>query len=162
MNTMINNPKRTVTINKPAKYVMDRLKVLGAWTGSHVGITISQASIDYNINSYEFTCDGFFTGFGNKGNVQVMPVNDNACTVTIEIGRTFGCIDDQWEAQLCNDQINSFVNLLSTLVGLNDEEITKFPTPEQREQLEAQSGGNGAAAVLGVLAFVAVLIWILI
>ena len=159
---MINNPKRTVTINKPVKYVMDRLKVLGAWTGSHAGITISQANIDYNMNYYTFTCDGFFTSFGNQGNVQVMPVNDNACTVTVEIGRSFGCIDDQWEAQLCSNQIDSFMNILSSLIGMNDEDITKFPTPEEHEQLEAQSGGNGGAAVLGVLAFVAVLIWILI
>ena len=159
---MINNPKRTVTINKPVNYVMDRLKVLGGWTGSHAGITISQANIDYNMNYYTFTCDGFFTSFGNQGNVQVMPVNDNACTVTIEIGRSFGCIDDQWEAQLCSNQIDSFMNILSSLIGMNDEDITKFPTQEQIQAQEEANGGNGGAVVLGVLAVIGFLIFIFI
>lgn len=161
MDTMISNPKRTVTINKPAKYVMDRLKVLGGWTGSHAGITISQANIDYNMNYYTFTCDGFVTSFGNQGNAQVMPVNDNSCTVTVEIGRSFGCIDDQWEAQLCSNQIDAFFKILSSLIGMSDDDITKFPTTEQIQAVNEANGGSGAV-VLGILAIIGFLIFIFI
>lgn len=156
MNTMINNPKRTVTINKPAEYVMNRLKVLGGWTGKNAGITISQANIDYNMNYYTFMCDGFISSIGNKGNAQVNPINNEQCSVTVEIGRTFGCIDDQYEASLCMGQIDAFFNILSALITKNDEEIIQFPTAEE---MQNQDAGSNAMAV-GILAFIIICMFI--
>lgn len=159
MNTMINNPKRTLTINKPVKYVMDRLKAIGAWTGAHAGITIAQANINYDMNYYDFTCDGFFTGIGNKGNVQVSPVNDEQCSLTIEIGRNFGCIDDQWEAQLCSNQIDAFIKLLSELLSKSDNELT--PTQEQIMAMQTDGAtGNMGTILIGAAAFILICIWI--
>lgn len=135
---MIPNPTRKVTLNKPVAYIMNRLKWLGGWSGNDTGITITNATIDYNLNSYSFKSKANIFGIidmGNYGNVTVNPVGDSSCELTIEMGKNYGCISDQYEAQDCNSQITSFLNILSRLIGMPDEEISKLPT--QNTQVDA-------------------------
>ena len=137
MNTMIPNPSKTITINKSSQFIMNRLHHIGAWSGNDTGITITEASIDKNLNMYKFKSKGLLGSleFGNYGTVIVTPNGEESCTLTIEMGKNFGCIDDQYEANDCNNQISSFLSILSFLIGMKDEELTNYPKHEKKHQV---------------------------
>ena len=156
MNTI--NPKRIVTISRPAEYVIDRLKVIDKWAGSHAGIIISQPNL-HNTNSYTFACDGFGVRPGGQGKVKVTPVDKGSCTVTVEIGRPSGRVDDRVEAKLRSEQIDAFLKILSYLINNN---ITGSPTDEQLQDMCRATGGSGATAALVALGVIGLLIIILI
>lgn len=158
MNAIIDNPKRIVTIDRSADYVRDRLKVIDKWAGSHAGIIISQPN--YTINSYTFTCDGFGVRPGCKGRVVVTPVDEGSCTVTVEIGRPSGRVDDRAEAKLRSEQIDAFLKILSYLLINNN--IIMSPTDEQIQDMCRATGGSGATAALVALGVIGLLIIVLI
>ena len=157
MNAIIDNPKRIVTIDRSADYVRDRLKVIDKWAGSHVGIIISQPN--YTTDSYTFTCDGFGVRPGGKGRVVVTPVDEGSCTVTVEIGRLSGRVDDRTEAKLRSEQIDAFLKILSYLINNN---ITVSPTDEQLQDMCRATGGSGATAALVALGVIGLIIIVLI
>ena len=148
MNTMIPNPNRTITIAKPVAYVMERLKHIGAWTGNDTGIRIIQASIDTTLNTYKFISEANIRGIvdmGNNGFVTVTPVGDASCTVTVEIGKNFGCISDQYEAQDCMSQLNAFLSVLSSVLNMDMEQVVKYP------QQKKKNGWKGVIIVWGIV-----------
>ena len=148
MNTMIPNPSRTITIAKPVAYVMERLKHIGAWTGNNTGITIVQATIDPTLNTYKFRSEANISGIvdmGNNGFVSVTPVSDASCTVTVEIGKNFGCISDQYEAQDCMSQLNAFLGVLSSVLNMDMEQVVKYP------QQKKKNGWKGVIIVWGIV-----------
>lgn len=157
MNAIIDNPKRIVTIGKPADYVRDRLKVIDKWAGSHAGIIISQPN--YTTDSYTFTCDGFGVRPGGQGKVVVTPVDKGSCTVTVEIGRPSGRVDDRAEAKLRSEQIDAFFKILSYLINNN---ITVSPTDEQIQDMCRATSGSGVTAALVALGVIGLLIIVLI
>ena len=158
MNAIIDNPKRIVTIGRSADYVRDRLKVIDKWAGSHAGIIISQPN--YTTDSYTFTCDGFGVRPGGKGKVKVTPVDEGSCTVTVEIGRPSGRVDDRTEAQLRSEQIDAFLKILSYLLINNN--IIMSPTDEQIQDMCRATGGSGVTAALVALGVIGLLIIVLI
>ena len=130
MNTMIANPHRTVTINKPLGDIMLRLAYIEAWTNKNTGIEIADAHIDCNLNCYTFHSKSNISGiadFGNVGNVCVEPISDNMCKLSIEIGKNYGHITDQFEAQDCTTQITYFLTVLSALIDMTEEQLKNFP-----------------------------------
>ena len=134
MNTMISNPKQTITINKPASHVLNCLKHLGGWAGNDTGITITQAEIDTNLNRYTFRTTGHGSGidvFGNLGTAIVNPIDDNRCEITVEVGRAYGCIDEPVDAQICSNDIKSFFNVLSSIINKTDEELQQYPVQKK-------------------------------
>lgn len=157
MNAIIDNPKRIVTIGRSADYVGDRLKVIDKWAGSHAGIIISQPN--YTTDSYTFTCDGFGVRPGGQGKVKVTPVDKGSCTVTVEIGRPSGRVDDRAEAKLRSEQIDAFFKILSYLINNN---ITVSLTDEQLQDMCRATGGSGATAALVALGVIGLLIIVLI
>ena len=157
MNAIIDNPKRIVTIGRSAEYVIDRLKVIDRWAGSHAGIIISQPN--YTMNSYTFTCDGFGARPGGQGRVMVTPVDEGSCTVMVEIGRPSGRVDDRAEARLRSEQIDAFLKILSYLINNN---ITVSPTDEQIQDMCRATGGSGVTAALVALGVIGLLIIVLI
>ena len=137
MNTMINNPKRTIVLNKSADFIFTRLQYIGAWSGDEKGITIVQANLDKNLNLYNFMSKANISGivdFGNKGSVTVIPKSDDSCELTIEIGKNYGCISDQYEAQDCENQVDAFLRLLSETINMSDEELKNFPKDEGKNK----------------------------
>lgn len=158
MNAIIDNPKRIVTIGRSAKYVIDRLKVIDKWAGSHAGIIISQPN--YTMNSYTFTCDGFGARPGGQGRVVVTPVDEGSCTVTVEIGRPSGRVDDRAEAKLRSEQIDAFFKILSYLLINNN--IIMSPTDEQIQDMCRATGGSGVTAALVALGVIGLIIIVLI
>ena len=158
MNAIIDNPKRIVTIGRSADYVRDRLKVIDKWAGSHAGIIISQPNL-HTINSYTFTCDGFGARPGGQGKVVVTPAGEGSCTVTVEIGRPSGRVDDRAEAKLRSEQIDAFFKILSYLINNN---ITVYPTDEQIQDMCRATGGSGVTAALIALGVIGLLIIVLI
>lgn len=159
MNTIIDNPKRIVTIGRSAEYVIDRLKVIDKWAGSHAGIIISQPNL-HNTNSYTFACDGFGARPGGQGKVVVTPVDEGSCTVTVEIGRPSGRVDDRAEAKLRSEQIDAFLKILSYLLINNN--IIMSPTDEQIQDMCRANGGSGVTAALVALGVIGLLIIVLI
>lgn len=157
MNAIIDNPKRIVTIGRSADYVRDRFKVIDKWAGSHAGIIISQPN--YTANSYTFTCDGFGARPGGQGKVMVAPVDGDSCTVTVEIGRPSGRVDDRVEAKLRSEQIDAFLKILSYLINNN---ITVSPTDEQLQDMCRATGGSGVTAALVALGVIGLIIIVLI
>ena len=152
MNTMIPNPSRTITISKPVAYVMERLKHIGAWTGNDTGITIVQANIDTTLNTYQFKSKANIFGFadmGNNGFVTVTPVNDASCTLSIEMGKNFGSISDQYEAQDCMSQINAFLNVLSSVLNMDMDQITKYP--KQKKKVDASPITTHSWKTIGII-----------
>ena len=150
MNTMISNPQKSITINKSLPFIMTRLKHLGGWSGGDTGITITQAQIDYNLNRYTFMCQGF--GFGNNGSVQVEEIDSEKCKVTIEIGRNYGCIDDQYEANEANQQIEAFLGILSMLIGMDESNLSNYPKEEKKKS----HIGRTIAICVGVALLIAI------
>ena len=157
MNAIIDNPKRIVTIDRSADYVRDRLKVIDKWAGSHAGSIISHPN--YTTHFYTFTCDGFGVRPGGHGKVVVTPVDEGSCTVTVEIGRPSGRVDDRAEAKLRSEQIDAFLKILSYLINNN---ITVSPTDEQLQDMCRATGGSGATAALVALGVIGLLIIVLI
>lgn len=163
---MIQNPTKKITINKSVDYVMTRLQHLGAWTGKQMGITIVEAHIDKNFNTYSFKSKAIVTDslvdMGNFGNVSLNPIGSDKCELTIEMGKNFGCISNQFEAQDCNSQISAFLNILSSLINKNESEITNYPKSSGKVSKSATSTNfvTYACAILGM--FIAMLFFAII
>jgi hypothetical protein len=137
---MVNNPKRELTLNYSIAHVMKRLQHIGGWSGANRGITITKASINSILNTYEFQAIAFGFDFGNKGVVILQPCEkENQCKLSIEIGRVYGAIDNEPEMQLCLNQITNFLNLLSSLLVMDDTNLANYPKEEAKEGKKKKS-----------------------
>ena len=127
---MITNPVKSVVINKSIEFLMNRLFYIGGWSGTDKGIKIVEASLDKNLNTYNFKSQANIVGLfslGNYGIVTLEPNGENVTKLTIEMGKNYGCITDDMDAQDLNMQIQAFLSLLSSLISMDDSNLPNYP-----------------------------------
>lgn len=155
---MISNPTKQIHLNYGVPYVKERLLKMKDFTlGGGADIKVTEGTYNDALNIFTFKTKARIYGIasaGLQGTVTLTPAGDNQCDLHIEMGRVFGAIDDEYEAQDCQEQLLEFLTTLSTLLTRTTESLN---TIKVQESTGSASGSTVGIVLVAIIIFITLL-----
>ncbi len=161
MNTMITNPSKKVVVNANIEHVKKALSKMKDFCadGSNT-IVITSGTYNDVMNVFNFMSKGQITGIidlGMIGSATLVAVDEAHTEITVEIGKAMGSIDDQFEAQDCNNQVTQFITALGKLIAFTDEQLDAIEVNDKPQTSISGSAIGIAVAIIIALGIFLVL-----
>ncbi len=153
---MIQNPKKTMVLNFSIEKIKRCTKQIYKF---YYDIENGMCKFDDVLNIYKFKCKERLS----TGSMLVLTMSEqgeNKTQIEIEMQRIIGSYDADHEVQLANNHINTFLELLSSLLTKSEEELVIIENKKPEEIDQSEKKTNRVSWVLMLIIILALAAWI--
>lgn len=150
---MIQNPKKTITVEKNIESVKNVVKNL------HKIYTSINEVVEENelINEYYYHIKEGMYSMGSKVVFNLKKIDESSTEISIEIMREVGSYDQDYEVSRANDQMKAITTALNTFLNLTESEVLNYDTSKGQITTHASTADTIGYTICVILMFLGLL-----